>query len=527
MTSDLQELIHALDTGDPRAQRWAGNQLLAAGPDALRPLLQALATEPAGVRKSVAFLLGALKGLHANDLRAVGDALSRVVVDDAEPKVRKNAAVALGRLGDQASSAALARALEAETIPWVRSSLVLALGAIGGAQARAALEGLEPGDEVEREVLRKALDRSAENRAVVNWRAEGVGRLRLLLDVPVGLEAVVADEATARGVGPMTRAGAGRLRPSVDVVPWQLLPTLRCAYGLLIDAGHGPPLPSDSPELCDAVAALLEQSATLANVRYWLESDQATIRYRFSFAHQMERTTLRATLEAVRAVCTPLGLVDSPSNYDIELIIEEDARGTHLLIRPSFADDDRFVYRQRDVGAAINPVVAACLARLAYTAPNATVFDPVCGSGTLLIERALLDEATQLLGIDISSHAIAATRTNLRAAEVEQRVRLTVGDAREVTDWPVCDEIIANLPFGLRTSRFELDLEPLYADILAHTAERLRPGGRAIFYTTHADLFETALEPQRDRLHVREHLRVLGGGLRVHVWVVELVGSRQ
>ena len=515
MTASVAALIKALDTDDVRAQNRAGNQLAAAGPQAIPTLIDALFSAAPHVRKSAAFLLGTHRTAEE-----VVTALGRVVTDDPEPKVRKNAAVSLGRIGAPQAVDALVTALQQETVGWVRPSLILALGAIGGEAACAVLHGLTAANEAERDALHKAVDRCDPRSRAVDWRREAVRQPTLLLEVPVGLETVALDEAAERGIRPVTRVQPGLLRCPPGLPPWTILPALRCVYGQLIDAGHGPSLPVDRPGECAAaVAALVAGSSELIHSRDWLQSEDEVIKYRFALDHRVRRETLRATLEAVRVACRPIGLIDSPSNYDVELRVSTSAAGSSLLIRPSFAADTRFAYRQKDVGASINPVVAACLARLVRSSPEATVFDPTCGSGTLLVERALLDEHVHLVGLDISRTAVSAAKTNVKAAGLEGRVQILEGDATRM-EWPACDEVIANLPFGMRTQRAEMDLGQLYGAVLAQLAARLRPGGRAVLYTTNRKLLESSLPRHKDRLRVDSQLRVLAGGLWSNVWIL-------
>ena len=55
-----------------------------------------------------------------------------------DTKLRKNAGIALGKIGDEGAIEPLASAVSAEEMNWVRPSLILALGAIGGEAALAA-----------------------------------------------------------------------------------------------------------------------------------------------------------------------------------------------------------------------------------------------------------------------------------------------------------------------------------------------------------------------------------------------------
>jgi predicted RNA methylase len=491
-------------------------ELIGAGPEAAPALVEALVSGPPAVRKSAAYLLGQ----HRRSTEAP-PALGRAVVEDAEPKVRQNAAVSLGKIGAPETVGALAAALEREEVGWVRSSLILALGAVGGEAACAALQTVSPRDEREQEALRKALDRCLPRRQVVDWRREQPWKLGVLLEVPPGLEEISLAEAAERGFPAIASEGPGLLRCPPGLPPWELLPALRCVYGLLLEAGEGPPLAFDAPaEDARALAGLIAGSAALRAWRDWLTADEGVFRYRFSLDRPLRRDRLRSVLEVVREACLPLGLVDSPSNYDIELTVQTEAPATRLLIRPSFMKDTRFLYRQKDVGASIHPVVAACLARRVRSPRTAIVFDPTCGSGTLLIERALLDPKVRLIGQDISRTAVAAAKTNVKAARLAARIRILKGDATQLETWPRCDEVLANLPFGLRTRREEMDLAQLYSALLAHLAVRLRPAGRALLYTANRKTFEASLARYRNRFQVEEPIRVQAGGIWIHLWVL-------
>jgi predicted RNA methylase len=427
----------------------------------------------------------------------------------------------LGKLAGAQAAGPLAEALGRERIAWVRPSLILALGAVGGDAAREALSGVTPGGEQEREALHKALERVTPRRAHARWSRGGPWTYALLAEAPVGLEEVAAAEARERGVTTLAPLGPGLLQVAAGSAPWELLPALRCIYGLRIEAGRDEPLDPDDPQQCAAtVERLAAESPQLAAVREWLSSGEETIRFRFAFERPTSKELLRHMLAGARRGALRHGLIDSPSNYDIELIVDTDDDGSFCFIKPSFHKDTRFAYRERDVPAAINPVVAACLARLVRSTPRGLVFDPTCGSGTLLIERALLDERVELAGLDISADAVAAAQANIAAAGLGGRVTVLRGDARDRRAWPQAHEVLANLPFGLRTRRDTQDVEQLYLEVVANLAARLRPGGRAVLYASNRRAVEYHLGAYRRELRLERAFRVLSGDLWVNAWLL-------
>jgi hypothetical protein len=511
----IDELIEHLGTDDERTRRRAGDDLLRQGQRALPALVNALQHPSARIRQSAAFLLGRL------DTPAQAAGLLAQALRDDDPKVRKNAAVSLGRAGGPDHAQQLADALAQESIAWVRPSLVLALGALGGAAAYPALVAVEPQSEEEREALRKALDRTTPTRPTATWTVGG-WRPAMLLEVPPGLEEIAQSEAFAQGLPRPSIIDEGRLRLPNHILPDDLTARLRCSYGPLLLAGEGPPLPLNNPRICaEWLAAMIRSSVTLRRWREWVTVDQPELRFRLAFGPHVHAELLRSSLSAARAAAAPLGMTDSPSRYAIELLVESGPDGARLLVRPSFSPDGRFSYRLGDVPASIDPVIAAGLAQVVYTRADATVFDPTCGSATLLIERARLGDKTQLLGMDIQADALEVAKTNLVAAGFRERCDLRLGDAGNRRNWPKCDEVLANLPFGLRTRNSSEDIAGLHRAIGRNLGEALRPGGRAVLYTARPGPLEEALD-QISGLRFGGRLRILAGGL----WVTALIAEQ-
>lgn len=521
MPDNLRDLVSALDTDNTREQRRVGNLILAHPSDTSDALAKALRHGPPNTRKASAYLLGRLKASHETV-----EALADAATSDPEPKVRKNSAVSLGKIGAVEGVEALASALQRETVPWVRISIVLALGAIGGHKACEALLTATPRDEAEHEALRKALDRTAPRSHTASWRDGYTWPFETLLEVPAGLEQVALAEAVEKHITGLRKLAEGWLLAMPSHPPSKLIPPLRCAAAAYVRGGYIPAVATIKDLLSESghasLGGALSASEPLREWRNWISTHDGELRYRFSVrGERIRRDALRALLHVVREACLPLGLVDSPSNYDIEITVDLTGDAAELLIKPSFLPDARFKYRAKDVGAALDPVIAACLARLVRTGASASCLDPTCGSGTILIERAILDNGILLTGIDISPTAIDAAETNILAAGLQGRIRAIRGDATNSDLWPDVDEIVANLPFGLRTGHEQLNLDKLYKAIVTGIARHLRPGGRAILYCANERLLGQCLRRHTKRIRVRERLWVRAGGLRVGVWVIE------
>jgi 23S rRNA G2445 N2-methylase RlmL len=416
-------------------------------------------------------------------------------LNDESPQGRRIAAIALGKRGGAGAVAALRDAIAREDQAWVRASMILALGKLGGDEARTVLAGIEARSEGEAEALRKARDRVSGPAVGFSWR----GDAPIFASVPVGLEDVAIAEAGAgttfvrRGTIALASRPRGR----------------RCIYDVRFLIAEGAK---------DAFAETVKR----AQVRWreWISSASDVLPYRFSLENvRVAKQEFNDLLRLARDTFSPQGLVDSPSSYAAMLRIEADPDATRIWLVPTFEADTRFGYRVSDVGASINPVVGACLARLVRRGHRSVVVDPTCGSGTLLIERALLDGGTMLSGIDISPTAIGAATGNVIAAGLAARIAVRLGDGGDAAAWPPrCDEVLANLPFGMRTE--DRNLDGLYRRIVGNIARTLNPGGRALLYTTHAKTV-IALLRRTAKLKVIEERRVESGGVQVGLWIVE------
>ena len=89
--------------------------------------------------------------------------------------------------------------------------------------------------------------------------------------------------------------------------------------------------------------------------------------------------------------------------------------GEHLELVPRRLDDPRFAYRVADVPAASHPTVAAALAWVADARAGDRVWDPFCGSGVELVERARAAPSARCSARDLDDAALAAARANLAA----------------------------------------------------------------------------------------------------------------
>ena len=192
-------------------------------------------------------------------------------------------------------------------------------------------------------------------------------------------------------------------------------------------------------------------------------------------------------------------------------------------------------YRRNSVDAPIKETIAAGIADLAHIYPDSVVCDPMCGSGTLLIESALkalniapginrhfaaeqwscwpaetwqqersrcLDEirrdATfEAYGSDIDPEAVRLTIENANNAGVGGRVHVEQRDMRKF-EFPKAERkliVLCNPPYGERLLDIK-EAEALYRDL----GRVLQPGeGRSFNIISPHDEFESLFGRKADR----------------------------
>ena len=164
------------------------------------------------------------------------------------------------------------------------------------------------------------------------------------------------------------------------------------------------------------------------------------------------------------------------------------ARDLHVELVPRAlqTSDPRFAYRRRDVPAASHPPLAAAMARLLAAGPQDVVWDPFVGSGSELIEVALLGRGPRLCGTDLDPEASAVARENIQAAGLPAtQVLLRTGDALDDPP-PRISRIVTNPPMGRRTRPGHL--ADFLSRFLAHVADILPVGGRLVWISPQPNL---------------------------------------
>ena len=173
-------------------------------------------------------------------------------------------------------------------------------------------------------------------------------------------------------------------------------------------------------------------------------------------------------------------------------------------------------YKIAHLPASLRPTLAAAMVFLSQPGADDRFCDPLCGAGTILIERALAGRYGGLWGGDRDLEAISMARANIGPRH--QPLALHQWDASKL---PLAEaslnRIVTNLPFGKQISTPRAN-QRLYRRFFHEASRLLRVGGKAVLLTSEQKLVYRELAGHPQLRKEREiSVKVLGQPARIYV----------
>lgn len=168
-------------------------------------------------------------------------------------------------------------------------------------------------------------------------------------------------------------------------------------------------------------------------------------------------------------------------------------------------------WRVCNLPGGLNAAVAAAMNTLVGLRPTDRYLNLMCGSGTLLVERALMGPSGALVGLELDGAALACAQENIDAAGVADRCQLLLGDVHDPPrDLGLFDVVVADAPWGDAVGSHEENAR-LHPAILQAAASFTAPGARFALLT-HEVKLTGQLVREQDEWRKTGELRVEHGG---------------
>ena len=412
----------------------------------------------------------------------IRDADKLLAIPDA--KARKTTFGLMGSCAPDALADKLLAALQAEQTRFVRPSIILALGNTEDPGKFLRNYAVEPGEEKhvreESAALKKALSKTMARPENVSFKLPAAATL-----TSINKKALIS-ELTAHGVA----YEINTVLPDAFDVPSGEIEKLRCYDEALFYVG--------STHALKPVAIKLHDLGC-RGLAYRIE------------AGRLPTDERRSIIETLSAGLAKYGYHDNPSSYSFEIRVAKNALFVSTL------KDNRFAYRKQSISASINPATAACVMQLIKPCmkDNADVLDPFCGSAVMLIERSLAKKTNSLVGVDTSPVAIKAALANRKASGL--KIALIKGDILGYGASKY-DEIIANMPFGIRVGDHESNVK-LYGAFIVKMDSLLKPDGVAFLYTQEKKLLRSIIA-ENSGFTIEKQLPFESGGLSPTLFII-------
>ncbi|MHA2057981.1 MAG: TRM11 family SAM-dependent methyltransferase [Candidatus Thorarchaeota archaeon] len=184
----------------------------------------------------------------------------------------------------------------------------------------------------------------------------------------------------------------------------------------------------------------------------------------------------------------------APPNAEVLAIFSEEK----LYIARTRVVYDSMLQQYRDesrpfVSAEIStsPKICRTLLNLAGARPGDTIIDPFCGTGTLLMEAAIL--GMKCIGVDIDGNQVQGARSNMKwlGKDLGEKLDYDIfkGDSRELSSLlkkqvdavafePILGPIYKKPPLIDEAEKTIKELTTLYRKVLTEISSILRPDGR-------------------------------------------------
>jgi len=375
-----------------------------------------------------------------------------------------------------------------------------------------------------------------------------MSEITLIATTAFGLERVVKGEVLALGFDQI-KVSEGRIefKATINDIPTANL-WLRSADRVLLKIGEFKAVTFD--ELFEQTKALPWETWITKDGKF--DVTGKAVKSTLGSVRACQSIVKKAVVERLKAAYHVDWFSETGADYTIQVSMLKDV--ALLTIDTSGAGLHKRGYREEFIEAPLKETLAAALVQLSFWNKDRLLIDPMCGSGTILIEAAMIgrniapglrrsfaseqwpviernvwqkarraaEEAIQptaelqVYGYDIDEDSIWACQTNARNAGVADDIIFEQKDIRDLWIDQQYGVMISNPPYGMRMSEYK-EMNEIYISI--HKTFRKKTGW-SLYVLTADEMF-----PKYFKRAWPDRKRKLYNG-NIQVWYYQYYGER-
>ncbi len=198
--------------------------------------------------------------------------------------------------------------------------------------------------------------------------------------------------------------------------------------------------------------------------------------------HDFRRVDAGDTLRAALRDMFPPKIKEQDDEADLEIWLRLFYGEAIVGVRLSGAEMRHRLYKTEHIEGSLRPSIAAAMALLSDPRTEDIVIDPLCGAGTVIIERCLWGSYAAAYAGDRDAAILQTAKWN--AAQAKAKIEWQVEDACNLhfADG-MAHKIITNLPFGKKVGSLEENARS-YPEFEREFRRILAPGGLLVTLTS-------------------------------------------
>jgi len=207
-------------------------------------------------------------------------------------------------------------------------------------------------------------------------------------------------------------------------------------------------------------------------------------------------------------------------NFDnpiLEFRIDVEEDNALLGLRLTDERLHRRTYKKSHVPASLKPTVAYCITLLSDPDPSDIFIDPMCGAGTIAIERAFAFPFHRIIAGDVQKDIIESAKDNVESSH--RAIDLMLWD---VSSLPLQDhtvnKVVCNLPFGKQTGS-PAENHYLYMAFFREIRRIMKPKGKSVLLTTERDLMDDIIS-RHSGVYINKRFGIELSGLKTYIYVL-------